>query len=196
MFKFLHRKSLVKRGLASGKTRRRRAPNDMLRNLEYAPWMRVTIFVAFVAGLALLIFSGQQPEPTRSFVFALLLVATAVAHLLLVSTPSPLAYLGWILGLSTAAAAVLPFAIGIPLATAVAVGLLHLVIGLSIGSLVVNTAATEARARMLREHVLARGLPAPSIVVNTHSHGDHTFGNYLFPEATIYAHRHARNERR
>ena len=43
--------------------------------------MRVTIFVAFVAGLALLIFSGQQPEPTRSFVFALLLFATAVAQL-------------------------------------------------------------------------------------------------------------------
>ncbi len=81
MFKFLHRKSLVKRGLASGKTRRRRASNEMLRNLEHAPWMKVTIFVAFVAGLALLIFSGQQPEPTRSFVFALLLVATAVAQL-------------------------------------------------------------------------------------------------------------------
>jgi putative nucleotidyltransferase with HDIG domain len=81
MFKFLHIKSLVKRGLASGKTRRRRASNEMLRNLEHAPWMRVTIFVAFVAGLALLIFSGQQPEPTRSFVFALLLVATAVAQL-------------------------------------------------------------------------------------------------------------------
>ena len=81
MFKFLHRKSLVKRGLASGKTRRRRASNEMLRNLENAPWMRVTIFVAFVLGLALLIFSGQQPEPTRSFVFALLLVATAVAQL-------------------------------------------------------------------------------------------------------------------
>jgi len=81
MFKFLYRKSLVKRGLASGKTRRRRASNEMLRNLENAPWMRVTIFVAFTAGLAVLIFSGQQPEPTRSFVFALLLVATAVAQL-------------------------------------------------------------------------------------------------------------------
>jgi putative nucleotidyltransferase with HDIG domain len=81
MFKFLHIKSLVKRGLASGKTRRRRASNEMLRNLENAPWMRVTIFVAFTAGLAVLIFSGQQPEPTRSFVFALLLVATAVAQL-------------------------------------------------------------------------------------------------------------------
>ena len=71
----------MKRGLASGKTRRRRAPNEMLRNLEYAPWMKVTIFAAFVAGLALLIFSGQQPEPTRNFVFALLLFATAVAQL-------------------------------------------------------------------------------------------------------------------
>ena len=46
MFKFLQAKSLVKRGLASGKTRRRRASNEMLRNLEHAPWMKVTIFVA------------------------------------------------------------------------------------------------------------------------------------------------------
>ncbi|MEO5754725.1 MAG: hypothetical protein ABIR38_08460, partial [Chthoniobacterales bacterium] len=81
MFKFLHRKSLVKRGLASGKTRRRRASNEMLRNLEHAPWMNVTIFAIFVAGLALLIFSGTQQEPTRNFVFALLLLATAVAQL-------------------------------------------------------------------------------------------------------------------
>ena len=81
MFKFLRRKSLVKRGLASGKTRRRRASNEMLRNLEHAPAMKVAIFAAFVAGLALLIFSGQQPEPTRNFVFALLLLATAIAQL-------------------------------------------------------------------------------------------------------------------
>ncbi|MGI8891714.1 MAG: HD family phosphohydrolase [Chthoniobacterales bacterium] len=83
MFKFLQRKSLVRRGLASGKTRRRRASNEMLRNLEHAPWMKVTIFILFVIGLALLIFSGQQPEPTRNFVFGLLLVATAIAQLLI-----------------------------------------------------------------------------------------------------------------
>ena len=53
----------------------------MLRNLEHAPWMKVTIFAAFVVGLALLVFSGQQQEPTRNFVFALLLLATAVAQL-------------------------------------------------------------------------------------------------------------------
>jgi cyclic-di-AMP phosphodiesterase PgpH len=81
MFKLLHRKSLVKRGLASSKTRRRRASNEMLRNLEQAPWMKATIFALFVAGLALLIFSGQQPEPTRNFVFALLLLAMGAAQL-------------------------------------------------------------------------------------------------------------------
>jgi putative nucleotidyltransferase with HDIG domain len=81
MFNFLRRTRLVKRGLASGKTRRRRGSNEMLRNLEHALWVKVSIFVAFVAGLALLIFGGQQQEPTRNFVCALLLLATAIAQL-------------------------------------------------------------------------------------------------------------------
>ncbi|MER6217047.1 MULTISPECIES: MBL fold metallo-hydrolase [unclassified Streptomyces] len=46
----------------------------------------------------------------------------------------------------------------------------------------VDTAATEARARALKEAV-ARITPyAPRFVVNTHAHGDHTFGNRLFTE--------------
>ena len=81
MFKFLRRTRLVKRGLASSKIRRRRAPNEMLRNLEHATWMKVAIFAAFVVGLAVLIFSGQQQEPTRIFVFSLLILATAIAQL-------------------------------------------------------------------------------------------------------------------
>ncbi len=81
MFNFLRRTRLVKRGLASSKTRRRRASNEMLRNLEQATWMKLAIFVAFVIGLALLIFSGQQQEPTRIFVFSLLIFATAIAQL-------------------------------------------------------------------------------------------------------------------
>jgi putative nucleotidyltransferase with HDIG domain len=81
MFNFLRRTRLVKRGLASGKTRRRRGSNEMLRNLEQATWMKLTIFAAFVVGLALLIFSGQQQEPTRIFVFSLLILATAIAQL-------------------------------------------------------------------------------------------------------------------
>src|SRR5690348_3585691 len=81
MFNFMRRTRLVKRGLASSKTRRRRASNEMLRNLEEAPWIKVAIFAAFVVGLAVLIFSSEQQEPTRIFVFALLILATAIAQL-------------------------------------------------------------------------------------------------------------------
>ena len=35
MFDFLKRNQLVKRGLASGKTRRRRVSNEFLRKVEY-----------------------------------------------------------------------------------------------------------------------------------------------------------------
>ena len=49
------------------------------------------------------------------------LAATGVAHLLIVSTPDPLSYLGWIIGLSTAAAVVVPLLGGLPMAAAVAI---------------------------------------------------------------------------
>ena len=81
MFDFLKRNQLVKRGLASGKTRRRRAPNELLRKLEYAPYTKYLIFTAFIVGLAFLIFSGQQPEPTKNFVIALLFFVTAITQL-------------------------------------------------------------------------------------------------------------------
>ena len=73
------------------------------------------------------------------------LVATGVAHLLLVSTPRPLAYLGWIIGLATAAAAVLPLTAGLPLAAALASGVINLVIGMAIGSLVAGAAYSAGR---------------------------------------------------
>ncbi len=81
MFDFLKRNKLVKRGLASPKTRRRRAPNEFMEALEFAPYMQVTILAAFAGGLALLIFSGQQPEPTKSFVVALLFFGAAIVQL-------------------------------------------------------------------------------------------------------------------
>ncbi|MEV7279142.1 MBL fold metallo-hydrolase [Streptomyces sp. NPDC093111] len=58
----------------------------------------------------------------------------------------------------------------------------------------IDTAATEARARRLRTHVVAAGRPAPFALINTHSHGDHTFGNFVFPEATVFAHAGTRRE--
>jgi putative nucleotidyltransferase with HDIG domain len=81
MFDFLKRSQLVKRGLASRKTRRRRTTNELLHNLEFAPYVKWLIFAAFVAGIAFLIFSGQQPEPTKNFVIALLFFATALTQL-------------------------------------------------------------------------------------------------------------------
>jgi putative nucleotidyltransferase with HDIG domain len=81
MFDFLRRRRLLRRGLASKKTRRRRTRNELLRALESARYVKVIILAAFVAGLAFLIFSGQQPEPTKNFVIALLFFATAVVQL-------------------------------------------------------------------------------------------------------------------
>src|ERR1700720_414420 len=81
MFDFLRRRRLLRRGLASKKTRRRRTRNELLRSLESAPYVKVFIHAAFIAGLAVLIFSGQQPEPTKNFVIALLFFATAIVQL-------------------------------------------------------------------------------------------------------------------
>src|SRR5579875_397021 len=61
------------------------------------------------------------------------------------------------------------------------------------GTLVVDTMATERRARRL--HALVSSVsqvtlsPQTTTVLNTHHHGDHTFGNCVFaPDATIMAH--------
>jgi len=82
MLDFLKRSRLVKRGLASRKQRRRRSRNELLHALEYdVVWVKWFIFAAFIAGLAFLIFGGQQPEPTKNFLIALLFFATALTQL-------------------------------------------------------------------------------------------------------------------
>ncbi|MEV0150792.1 MULTISPECIES: MBL fold metallo-hydrolase [unclassified Nonomuraea] len=56
----------------------------------------------------------------------------------------------------------------------------------------IDACSTERRTRAYREAV-ARVTDRPvTTLVNTHHHGDHTFGNYLFPEATIVAHERTR----
>jgi putative nucleotidyltransferase with HDIG domain len=61
--------------------RRRRARSELKRNLEYSPYTKVVVFAVFAGGLAFLVFSGQQPEPTKNFVIALLVLATAITQL-------------------------------------------------------------------------------------------------------------------
>ncbi|WP_435600067.1 MBL fold metallo-hydrolase [Streptomyces sp. C10-9-1] len=62
-------------------------------------------------------------------------------------------------------------------------------------TLLVDTAATERRARALRAALLATGVPLPRLLVNTHHHGDHTYGNGVFlPEAVVVGHEACRRE--
>jgi hypothetical protein len=61
-------------------------------------------------------------------------------HLLLLTTPRPKTFFGWIVGLGTAVAVVWPFATGASLDAKVATALIHLVIGVAIGSLVSGVA--------------------------------------------------------
>jgi cyclase len=48
----------------------------------------------------------------------------------------------------------------------------------------VDTTSTEARNRALLSTVARIGAGAPRALVNTHHHGDHTFGNWLVPPET------------
>lgn len=75
------------------------------------------------------------------------LAATGLAHLLLLSTPSPLTYFSWIVGLLTLAAVVAPFLSAASFPIALAMSLIHLVIGIAIGSLVSGAAASASRVR-------------------------------------------------
>ncbi|MFJ3928073.1 MBL fold metallo-hydrolase [Streptomyces sp. NPDC090022] len=62
-------------------------------------------------------------------------------------------------------------------------------------TLLVDTAATERRALALRDAITAAGAPLPRTVVNTHHHGDHTYGNGVFtPGALVVGHDNARAE--
>jgi cyclic-di-AMP phosphodiesterase PgpH len=81
MFDFLKRRQLLRRGLASKKVRRRRTHNEFLQTLERSLWVKLLIFAAFIGGLAFLVFSGQQAEPTKNFVIALLVLSMAITQL-------------------------------------------------------------------------------------------------------------------
>lgn len=72
--------------------------------------------------------------------FACGLLATGLLFLLLRTTPSPITYFGWIVGLLTAAAAVIPLTMGADLAETVATALINAAIGMAIATLTVSAA--------------------------------------------------------
>ncbi|MBF8184884.1 MBL fold metallo-hydrolase [Nonomuraea sp. K274] len=62
------------------------------------------------------------------------------------------------------------------------------------GVICVDACATERRTRDLREAIGKVSDRPITTLVNTHHHGDHTFGNWLFPEATIVGHEGVREQ--
>jgi len=62
------------------------------------------------------------------------------------------------------------------------------------GVITIDTCATERRTRAYQEAIRAVTFAPVRAVVNTHHHGDHTFGNCMFPGAAIIAHERARAE--
>ena len=69
------------------------------------------------------------------------LVATGLMHLLLLTTPRPRLFFGWIVGLLTTLAVVFPFSTTAPLSAKIATAIVDLVLGIVIGSLVSAVAA-------------------------------------------------------
>ena len=75
------------------------------------------------------------------------LAATAIMHLLLIATPRPQMFFGWIIGLGTVIAVVYPFGTTAPLSQKAATAVINLVLGAAIGSLINGTARRVIRRR-------------------------------------------------
>jgi len=73
------------------------------------------------------------------------LVATGVLHLLLLSTPRPTLFFGWIIALATVLAVVLPFTTSAPLASKAATAVVFLILGIAIGTLLSGVGARSVR---------------------------------------------------
>jgi hypothetical protein len=68
------------------------------------------------------------------------MLGTGLLFLLLRTTPSPITYFGWIVGLVTAVAAVIPLTIGTDFGVKVASSVVNAAIGIAIGALTVSAA--------------------------------------------------------
>jgi len=75
------------------------------------------------------------------------LAATALLHGLLLTTPRPLTFFGWIVALATVAIVLFPFSTSAPLSQKIATAAVDLVIGIAIGSLLSGVAVRSSRIR-------------------------------------------------
>ena len=87
---------------------------------------------------------------TPAYVFSAVgaaLVATAIMHLLLLTTPRPQVFFGWIIGLATIIAVVFPFSTTAPLDQKAATALVNLILGIAIWTLTLQVAGRAVRRR-------------------------------------------------
>jgi hypothetical protein len=87
------------------------------------------------------------------------LLATGLMHVLLLTTPRPMLFFAWAIGLSTFAAILAPFMVEAELASRICTSLLNLVIGAAIGSLVAGTAKAALRPPAPQVRPIPRAYP-------------------------------------
>lgn len=75
------------------------------------------------------------------------LLATGLMHLLVMSTPRPLLFFGWIMALATVAATLAPFIAEGSTSSKVATAAINLLVGIAIGTLVSGAARSAMRSR-------------------------------------------------
>jgi len=91
---------------------------------------------------------------TAGYVFAVIgitLVATALMHLLLLTTPYPRVFFGWIVGLATVVAVAFPFSTTAPTSQKIATGFVNLMLGVVIGSLIAEVSRRAILRRVVRD---------------------------------------------
>jgi Family of unknown function (DUF6069) len=78
------------------------------------------------------------------------LAATAIMHLLLLTTPRPQVFFGWIIALATIIGVVFPFSTSAAVDQKAATALVNLVLGIAIGTLTAQVAGRAVRRRRPR----------------------------------------------
>jgi hypothetical protein len=93
---------------------------------------------------------------TVGYVFAAAacaLVATGLMYLLLISTPYPRVFFGWIIGLATLVAVVYPFSTTAPTSQKFATAVVNLILGVAIGSLINEVSRRATRRPVPRSRI-------------------------------------------
>lgn len=73
------------------------------------------------------------------------IAATGLMHVLLLTTPRPHAFFGWIVGLVTVVFALHPFTMQVEVPTQLATGVIYIILGIAIGTLLSGVASAALR---------------------------------------------------